>query len=105
MKLTPEAFDRIKSGQRTFEFRLNDEKRKALKIGERVEFAKLPELEKSVIVEILSLNVYKDFTDLFTQAPDIAGLTLDEFLQDMLTHYTKDEEQKYGVVAIGIKVV
>lgn len=106
MKLTPESFDKVKSGEKKFEFRLNDEKRKALKVGERVEFAKLPELETSVIVEITSLHVFKNFSDLYKHFPEaVNGYSEIEFLDKMYGFYTKIEEEKYGVVAIGIKLV
>lgn len=106
MKLEPDSFERLKSGVKRFEFRLNDEKRKALTVGERVEFAKRPELETSVIVEITSLNIFPAFVDLYDQFPAaVAGRTKAEFLETMRKHYTADEELKYGVVAIGVKLV
>jgi ASC-1-like (ASCH) protein len=106
MKLTPENFDHIHTGDKHFEFRLNDEKRKALQIGERVEFLKLPELEKDVIVEITSLKVFKDFHELYQNMPEATGAASEiDFIQSMRTHYTEDEEKKYGVVAIGIRPI
>ena len=106
MKLTAENFERVKSGEKNFEFRLNDEKRKALQVGERVEFAKLPELEKSVIVEIVSLDVFKSFSELYKQLPGaVVGYTKIEFLDRMRLYYSAEEEKKYGVVAIGLRVV
>ncbi len=105
MKLSPENFDKVKTGEKTFEFRLNDEKRQGLKVGENIELAKLPELETSQIVEITSLDVYKDFTDLYRQIPVTATRACEaEFIQMMRQHYTEAEEQKYGVVAIGIRL-
>ena len=106
MKLTPESFEQVKSGAKQFEFRINDEKRKAFKMGERIELAKLPDLGTSVIVEITSLDVYQDFSDLYHQKPEaVLDYTEDEFAERMSAFYTKDEEEKYGVVAIGIKLV
>lgn len=106
MKLTPENFDRVKSGDKKFEFRLNDEKRKALKVGERVEFAKLPELEKNLIVEIVSLDVFPSFADLYRSLPQaIGGYTESEFIDRMRNYYSAEEEEKYGVVAIGLKLI
>lgn len=106
MKLTPENFEKVKSGEKKYEFRLNDEKRKALQVGERVEFAKLPELEMSVIAEITSLHVFKNFSDLYQHFPEaVNGYSEIEFLDKMYGYYTKLEEEKYGVVAIGILLV
>lgn len=38
MNLNPEPFGMILSGQKTIELRLNDEKRKLIKVGDRIEF-------------------------------------------------------------------
>ncbi len=106
MKLTSESFEQVKTGKQLFEFRINDEKRKAFKVGERIELAKLPDLGTSVIVEITSLDVYQDFSELYHQKPEaVLDYTEAEFLQRMRAFYTEDEEEKYGVVAIGIRLV
>lgn len=44
MKLNESPFERIKDGTKTIEFRLYDEKRRQIKIGDQIEFSKLPEL-------------------------------------------------------------
>ena len=43
MKLNQSPFDRIKNGTKTVEFRLYDDKRKQIKVGDKIEFSKLPE--------------------------------------------------------------
>lgn len=106
MKLPPETFKLVKSGVKQFEFRINDEKRRAFRLGERIELAKLPELATSVIVEITSLDVYKNFVDLYRKKPEaMMGVSENDFLQRMAKFYTPSEERKYGVVAIGIRLV
>ena len=106
MKLTPENFEQLKSGHKTIESRLNDEKRKALRVGERIEFAKLPELQTSIIVEIVSLDTYKNFSELYAAGHEaVLGTTQQEYLKRIHEYYTKQEEDKYGVVAIGVKLV
>ena len=42
MKLNENPFERMKNGTKTIEFRLNDEKRKKIKIGDKITFSKLP---------------------------------------------------------------
>jgi ASC-1-like (ASCH) protein len=42
MRLFPDAFEQIKSGKKIREYRLNDEKRQKIKIGDMIEFLKLP---------------------------------------------------------------
>ena len=58
MKLKETPFERIKNGTKTIEFRLYDEKRKKVKIGDKIEFSKLPDLHEKILVEVL--DIYKD---------------------------------------------
>ena len=40
MKLNKSPFERIKNGTKTIEFRLFDEKRQQIKVGDKIEFSK-----------------------------------------------------------------
>ena len=46
MKLKESPFERIKNGTKTIEFRLYDEKRKQIKIGDKIEFSKFVSILK-----------------------------------------------------------
>ena len=84
MKLKESPFERIKNGTKTVEFRLYDEKRRKIKIGDQIEFSKLPELEEKILVngkvesnnylvnigDIISVNDELDF-DIHLKAQDI----------------------------------
>ena len=52
MKLKEDPFERMKNGTKTIEFRLYDEKRRKIKVGDEIEFFKLP---KSVSYTHLTL--------------------------------------------------
>ena len=58
MKLNESAFDRMKNGTKTIEFRLYDEKRQQIKIGDKIEFSKAPDLQEKLLVDVIDL--YKD---------------------------------------------
>ena len=60
MKLKESPFERIKNGTKTIEFRLYDEKRRKVKIGDKIEFSKLPDLQEKILVEVL--DIYRDET-------------------------------------------
>ena len=45
MKLSESTFERIKNGTKTIEFRLDNEKRQQIKVGNKIEFSKLPDLQ------------------------------------------------------------
>ena len=104
MKLKESPFERIKNGTKTIEFRLYDEKRKQIKIGDKIEFSKLPDLEDKIVVEVLDL--YRDvsfeklFKKVFTDKEEIGRKT-----QSMLQFYTHEQEKEYGVVGIKIKLI
>ena len=65
MKLNESPFERIKNGTKTIEFRLYDEKRKQIEIGDKIEFLKLPELQEKILVEVLDLYKEETFENLF----------------------------------------
>lgn len=103
MKLKESPFERIKNGTKTVEFRLYDDKRKQINIGDKIEFSKLPDLQEKLVVEVLDLYREKTFKDLFeklyTDKEEIERKT-----ESMHTIYSLEEEKKYGVLGIRIKI-
>ena len=65
MKLNESPFERIKNGTKTIEFRLYDEKRQQVKIGDKIEFSKLPDLQETLIVDVIDLYREDTFENLF----------------------------------------
>ena len=104
MKLNDDPFERIKNGTKTIEFRLYDEKRRKVKIGDKIEFSKLPDLQEKILVDVLDLYTEPSFEELFEkiykdkeQAQQKANA--------MYEIYSPENEKKYGVVGIKIKLV
>ena len=64
MKLNESPFERIKNGTKTIEFRLYDEKRQQVKIGDKIEFSKLPDLQETLIVDVIDLYREDTFENL-----------------------------------------
>ena len=93
MKLKESPFERIKNGTKTIEFRLYDEKRKQIKIGDKIEFSKLPELEEKIVVEVLDLYKNVSFKELFkkvfTDKEEIERKT-----KSMFQFYTHEQEKE-----------
>lgn len=58
MKLNASTFEDVKSGKKRREYRLNDEKRKLVRVGDTIRFLKLPNLyefeQASLLEEMLS---------------------------------------------------
>ena len=106
MNLYPDAFELIADGRKKVEMRLNDEKRQRLNIGDLIVFSNA-ESKEELIVEVIDLRCFKSFDELYAsydktiigyQKSDIANP------DDMYKYYSKEQIDKYGALAIEIKV-
>lgn len=52
MKLYEENFEELKNNKKEREYRLNDEKRKQIKVGDTIKFVKLPNLDEEILVDV-----------------------------------------------------
>ena len=107
MKLNNGPFKNIKNGTKKIELRLNDEKRQLLKIKDLIEFTNRETLEQ-LLVEIENLYHYPSFEELYKHFDKVAmGYKEDEEAdpKDMEEYYSKEEQEKYGVLGIEIKKV
>ena len=107
MKLHKEPFKMIKDGTKTIELRLNDEKRRLLKVGDEIVFTSTENLEQ-LKVEVENLYKYSSFEELYKHFDKVSmGYTDDEVAspKDMEKYYSKEEQEKYGVVGIKIKKI
>ena len=108
MKLNPKYFEYMKNGTKRIEIRLNDEKRKKIKIGDEIVFQKEPELKDEVSTQIVNIIIKRNFKELI-ESFDISEYSdksesKEKFLNDLYKFYTKEQEEKYGVVGIQIKI-
>lgn len=103
MKLNESPFERIKNGTKTIEFRLFDEKRQQIKVGDQIEFSKLPNLQEKLLVDVVELYREETFENLFrklyTDEEEISKKT-----KAMYEIYLPEKEQKYGILGIKIKI-
>ena len=104
MKLNESPFERIKNGTKTIEFRLFDEKRQQIKIGDKIEFSKLPNLQKKLLVDVVELyredNFENLFRKLYNNEEEIKRKT-----KSMYNYYLPEKEKEYGVLGIKIKLI
>ncbi len=106
MKLQEDPFERIKNGTKTVEFRLYDEKRQTIQIGDEIEFSKLPELQEKLLVKVINLYKEESFEKLFkTVFVGEDEKTIKEKAETMHSFYTPAQEKEYGVVGIKIEVI
>ncbi|HEK9102112.1 ASCH domain-containing protein [Bacillus pfraonensis] len=89
MGLYNEPFQSIQSGKKVFEVRLYDKKRQDIQIEDEIEFTNL-KTKETICVKVKELKCYKTFEEMLASTYEI---------------YTKEQEQKWGTVAIGIEVI
>ena len=109
IKLQPEYYNYILNGTKRIEIRLFDEKRKLINIGDKIIILKEPDLVESFEVKVVELLRYKDFESLFNDF-DISmladkSLTKEELLDDLEKYYSKEKQEKYGVLGIRIELL
>ena len=109
MKLQPEYYDFILNGTKRIEIRLNDEKRRQIKIGDTIKFLKEPELKKSFKVKVIDLLRYDTFEDMFKDF-DISvladiSMTKDELISVLEEFYPKEKQVQYGVLGIKLELI
>ena len=107
MNLDNDPFSRIKNETKTIELRLNDEKRQLLKENDLIEFTNRETLDV-IMVEVLRLYKYSNFEELYKHFNKIAmGYDKEDIAnpKDMEKYYSKEEQDKYGVIGIEIRML
>jgi len=107
MKLNNNPFNSIKSGTKTIEMRLYDEKRRLIKIGDIIEFTNIVTYEKLNVL-VIKLHLFNNFEELYKNFDKILlgyKETEEASPNDMNIYYSDEEQYKYGVVGIEIKLI
>ncbi|MEK6190219.1 MAG: ASCH domain-containing protein [Carnobacterium alterfunditum] len=108
MGLYGDYFKPIKEGKKKVEVRLNDEKRRVIKAGDTINFVKVPEQDEMLKVEVSKLHKYPTFQAMYEEISFInlgcEGWTMDEIMEGTYEIYSKEQERKWGILAIEIIV-
>lgn len=110
MQLHEAPFAAVKSGAKTIELRLNDEKRRRIKIGEFITFLSREDSAQSLTVKVTALHPFASFQELYQALPlDKCGYSEEEIStaspEDMNIYYTAEEMERYGVVGIEFELL
>ena len=108
MNLCPEPFEMIRSGKKTIELRLNDEKRQAISVGDTIVFTNTNNSGNQIFAVVTALHKFNDFKELYENLPLLkCGYTEEDIdgakPEDMNIYYSKELEEKYG--ALGIELI
>lgn len=107
MKLTQEPFYKIKSGMKTIELRLNDEKRQKVNAGDFIEFSLIDNNTEKITVRVTELHHFNSFNELFSVIPkEKIGYSENEPFDAsyMNKFYSEENQEKYGVLGIEVRM-
>ena len=107
MNLRTAPFEAIRSGRKTFELRLFDEKRRLISPGDRIDFSCEGE---RVLTEVLALHPFASFAELYASLPLLkCGYTEENISsadpRDMEAYYPPEKQAEHGVLAIELKLI
>ena len=107
--LDEDVFEVVKKGVKNVEVRVNDEKRRKMKVGDKIVFLKRPLEQEKIITKITGIKQYNNFNELVKDY-NIERLYLDTFTKEQFVNllerfYTKEEQVEYGVVSIEFEVI
>lgn len=100
-------YNLLKSGQKTIELRLYDDKRKAIKVGDTIEFTNNSDSSDNFVAKVINLHQAKDFASLCEKIDcRQAGMSTNEELIKVLEEFYSLERQKeLGVIGIEVKKI
>ncbi|MGN0919639.1 MAG: ASCH domain-containing protein [Alphaproteobacteria bacterium] len=106
MKVKTQYYRLLKTGKKTVELRLFDEKRQKIKIGDTICFSDLSDATDTFEAKVVALYPADSFEALCTQiTPAQAGFESQEELLSVLAAFYPPEAQKeFGVLGIEISV-
>lgn len=109
MKLYEDNFKALITGEKTREYRLYDEKRRLIKVGDNILFKKLPLLDEEYLTIVEKIEIFSNWYDCYATYFDEDFKndykTIDDVVEDTYSggYYTKEESDKYGCCCITLK--
>lgn len=110
MNLTSAPMQEIRTGNKTIELRLNDEKRKQISVGDTIKFINTEDSNDTLRVKVVDLFLFSSFAELYDNLPLLnCGYNEDNINtaspEDMEMYYSREKQNKYGVVGIEISLL
>lgn len=108
MKLQPKYYNFMLNGTKRIEIRLNDEKRKNINLGYTIIFTNTSTNE-SFNTKVIGLLNYRAFEDMLKDF-DMSiladkSITKNELINVLEEFYSKEMQEKYGVLGIRIELL
>ncbi len=110
MTLNPIPMESIRNGYKTIELRLYDDKRQKIVVGDIIKFVNAKNTLDTLNVVVEDLYIFDSFEELYKELPLLeCGYTKDNIdnasPKDMEYYYSKEKQNKYGVVGIKISII
>ncbi len=110
MNLNPEPFSLIKSGLKTIELRLNDEKRQLININDDIIFTNTENNQDTIQCKVVDLRRFSSFEELYKNLDLLkCGYTNDNIKtathKDMDIYYSQEKQESCGVLGIELKLI
>lgn len=111
LKLYEENFERIKSGNKIREYRLYDEKRRKINVGDTIRFIKLPSMDQFLYAEVADIEIFKDWHSCYAKYFEEDFKDRYSSVQDVVDdtysggYYTKEDSDKYGCCSLTLSKV
>lgn len=106
MSLQEKYFNLIKTGEKVYEIRLNDEKRQKLDVGDVVRFVSDNNAKQHIDLVVKDLIYFDSFSEMLKTLPlkklGFANETESEVHKIYRQFYPEELEQKYKILAIKI---
>ena len=107
MDVKTKYYNLLKSGEKTVELRLLDEKRQQIKIGDEITFSDASDANETFVARVVDLHKAESFYKLFDIiAPEQAGFSSREEVVDVMQEfYPLDMQKQFSVVGIEVERV
>lgn len=109
MNVDGQWFGKIANGSKTIELRLNDEKRRTVKVGDYIILNNLGESPlKKGVAKVTALHVFRDFDELYKNLDmNKCGYAQNVVPNpdDMLAYYSAERQNEFGVVGIEFELL
>lgn len=109
MNLHQRPFEMVKSGLKTIELRLFDEKRQMIKTNDTIVFTNTNDIACRITATVKALHIFSSFDELYRALPlDKCGYLPQELStacpKDMEKYYSAEKQKQYGVIGIELQL-
>ena len=108
MHLASRPFRLMEEGKKTLELRLNDPKRREIRVGDVIRFEDTSDETEVLFCEVTELLPFPSFRELYAAlSPGEMGYGPGETANpaDMDKYYTPEQQARWGVLAIRVKLL